>query len=132
MPKEQTRIEGVLRSYEGALNASDVDRVIALYAPDGVFMPQHFPTQVGAVAVRKAYEAVFETITLDIAFEVLEVEKLSEEWAYARTTSIGTAAVNATGEKSAESNQELFLLNKRPDGEWKIARYIFSTMNPPN
>lgn len=35
-----------------------------LYAPDGVFMPQHFPSSVGADAVRNAYDGVFEAITL--------------------------------------------------------------------
>ena len=37
----------------------------------------------------------------------------------------------ASGDQLAEGNQELFLLQKQADGEWKIARYIFATTNPP-
>jgi hypothetical protein len=37
--------------------------------------------------------------------------------------------VNATGAKSAEGNQELFLFHKSLDGAWKIARYSFSSTN---
>jgi ketosteroid isomerase-like protein len=52
-------------------------------------------------------------------------------WAFAPTNSAGTVTVNATGAKSAEANQELFIFRKGPDGAWKIARYSFSTTNPP-
>ena len=39
------------------INQSDTDAVMKLYASDGVFMPQNFPSSVGANAVRKAYDA---------------------------------------------------------------------------
>jgi hypothetical protein len=38
--------------YEDALNQSDIDAVMKLYAVDGVFMPQNSPSSVGADAVR--------------------------------------------------------------------------------
>ena len=31
----------------------------------------------------------------------------------------------------AEANQEVFLLHRENDGQWRFARYIFSTTNPP-
>ena len=128
---DKQAIETLLHSYESALNASDVDAALMLYAKDGVFMPQHSPPQVGVAAIRGAYEHVFKTITLAIKFDIIEVEVLSDDWAFARTTSAGTTTINATGDQLAEGNQELFLLQKQADGEWKIARYIFSTTNPP-
>lgn len=57
-------VAAVLADYEDALNQSDMEAVMKLYAPDGVFMPQHFPSSVGADAVRNAYDGVFEAITL--------------------------------------------------------------------
>jgi hypothetical protein len=56
---------------------------------------------------------------------------MSPEWAFVRTNSAGTNTVNATGAKSAEGNQELFIFRKGADRRWKIARYGFSTTNPP-
>ena len=38
--------------------------------------------------------------------------------------------LNATGDKISEGNQELFVLQK-VNGDWKIARYAFSSINPP-
>lgn len=124
-------VRSVVETYAVALNAQDTDTIINLYAEDGVFMPQHSLPQVGPYDVRKAYERVFTTITLDVEFEYDEVETISDRWAYVRTHSNGTVTINATGESRPESNQELFLLRRDEDSSWKIARYIFSTTNPP-
>ena len=127
-PNEQA-VAAVLAEYQDALNQSDTDAVMRLYASDGVFMPQHFPSSVGADAVRKAYLAVFEAITLRVEFKVAEVLQIAPDWAIARTNSAGTAKVNATGDGGPEANQELFVFQKINDA-WKIARYCFSTTNP--
>jgi uncharacterized protein (TIGR02246 family) len=130
MNTNEQAVAAVLAEYQDALNQSDTDAVMKLYASDGVFMPQHFPSSVGAVAVRKAYLAVFEAITLRVEFKVAEVLQIAPDWAIARTNSAGTAKVNATGDGGPEANQELFVFQKINDA-WKIARYCFSTTNPP-
>lgn len=92
-------------------------------------MLQNSRSSVGAYAVRKAYGAVFGTIALNVKFDTAEIRQLAPEWEFARTNSAGRVKVNATGESSPEANQELFVLQKI-DGNWKIARYCFSTTNP--
>jgi len=124
-------IHQVLQAYEAALNAQDTDTIVSLYADDGVFMPQHSLPQVGRESIRAAYEAVFKAIALDIEFEVDEIGLLAADWAFARTRSEGTVRINASGDTGPEANQELFLFRRADDGKWKIARYIFSTTNPP-
>lgn len=78
----------------------------------------------------KAYDAVFNAITLNVKFDVVEVRQIAPDWAFVRTNSAGTTKVSATGEGGPEANQELFVFQKI-DGAWKIARYCFSTTNPP-
>jgi len=102
-----------------------------LYAEDGVFMPPYSQSAVGLAAVRKAYDAVFKAITLNVKFTIAEIVELGPGWAFARTNSAGTTTDHATGAKSAEGNQELFVLKRDYDGSWKIARYSFSPTNPP-
>ncbi|MBB5326651.1 YybH family protein [Tunturiibacter gelidoferens] len=123
-------ITALLVRYEEALNQSDTEAVMKLYAGDGIFMPQHFPSSGGADAVRRAYEGTFFAIQLTVKFKIEEVHPVSSDWAFARTNSVGTVLVHATGDSSAEANQELFVL-QNVEGEWKIARYCFSTTNPP-
>lgn len=127
---DRASIENILSSYETALNTANTDSVVLLYADDGVFMPQNSTPFVGAEAIRAAYDGVFQTIKLDISFTVDEVLQLAPQWALARTRSEGVVTINATGDKVPEANQELFVFQKQEDGDWRIARYIFSTTNP--
>lgn len=128
--KDTEEIAAVLDRYKDALNASSTEMVMKLYAPDGVVMPQHFPSSVGTEAVRKTYDDIFAAITLSVKFTIEEIVPVEPEWAFARTNSAGTTKVKA-GDGGPEANQELFVL-KKVDGVWKIARYCFSTTNPPH
>ncbi len=121
---DRREIQAVLDRYEKALNASDVDAVIELYADDGVFMPSSAPTAVGIESVRASYEHVFTTIKLNIAFTVEEIVA-DGSIAFARTGSKGTVTVLADGTTAPEENRELFVF-KKEDGVWKIARYMFN------
>ena len=127
---DKAEIEAVLRSYERVLNASDVDGILKLYTEDGVFMAQHNPSAVGIKQVEAAYTAAFQAIDLNVEFDIVEIEVIADDWAFARTNSSGTTTINATGDKVNEGNQELFVLQKI-DGNWKIARYCFSSTKPP-
>ena len=129
MNANEKAVAAVLAKYQDALNQSDTDAVMTLYAADGVFMPQNSPSSVGAEEVRRAYDAVFRIIKLTVKFNVAEVVEMAPNWVFARTNSAGTVKVLATDAGGPEANQELFLFQKI-DGVWKIARYCFSTTNP--
>jgi uncharacterized protein (TIGR02246 family) len=127
MNANEKAVADVLAKYQDALN--DTDAVMKLYAPDGVFMAQHSPSSVGAEEVRGAY-AVFKAIKLTVKFNIAEIVEMAPNWVFARTNSAGTVKFHATGAGGPEANQELFLFQKI-GGAWKIARYCFSTTNPP-
>jgi uncharacterized protein (TIGR02246 family) len=129
---DEAAIKRTLSAYEDALNASNTEAVMPLYTDDGVFMPPNNHSAVGKAAVRRAYDAVFKAITLNVKFTIAELVTMSPEWAFVRTNSAGTNKINATGAMSAEGNQELFIFKKETDGKWRIARYSFSTTNPPS
>jgi uncharacterized protein (TIGR02246 family) len=124
-------VANVLAAYNEALNLSDTNAVMPLYAEDGVFMPPYSPSAVGAAEVRKAYDAVFKAIKLTVKFNVAEIVEMSPDWVFARTNSAGKTLNHATGATTAEGNQELFIFRKAKDGKFKIARYSFSPTNPP-
>ena len=131
MNANERAVADVLAKYQDALNDSDTNAVMRLYADDGVFMPPYSRSAVGAAAVRDAYDAVFKAIKLSVKFSLAEVVEMAPNWVFARTNSAGTVTIHATGAKSAEANQELFIFRKATDGNWKIARYSFSSTNPP-
>lgn len=127
--QEKAAIENLLKSYEKALNASDTESVLKLYAEDGVFMPSEAPTSIGKTAVEGAYNYVFSQIKLNIKFSIDEIE-INGDFAFARTISRGTVDVLAAGISAPEENRELFIF-KKENGQWKISRYIFNKMTPP-
>lgn len=125
----RAQIEQLLNQYEQALNSSDVNAAVQLYTEDGVFMAPENPAAVGAKVLREAYAGIFQAIALKLKFQIAESKLLSPEWALLRTTSTGVVKILANGAEVPGSNQELFLLRKT-DGQWKIARYSFSSVLP--
>lgn len=121
-------IKELIKTYEVALNANDLEKILALYGSEPVFMPQHAPALVGRDAVRAGYKQVFETLKLNIRFEVHEIEEAGD-WAWARTSSAGRTQILAAGVEVTEGNNELFIF-RREGGEWRIHRYLFATNQP--
>lgn len=121
-------IKELIKTYETALNANDLEKILALYGSEPVFMPQHAPALVGRDAVRAGYKQVFETLKLNIRFEVHEIEEAGE-WVWARTSSAGRTRILAAGVEVTEGNNELFIF-RREGGEWRIHRYLFATNQP--
>ena len=118
-------IEQVIRAYETALNANDVETILDLYSAEPVFMPQGAPALVGRAAVRAGYEQVFNTLKLNVRFAVHEIEEAGD-WAWVRTISAGRTRVLAVGTEGDEGNMELFVF-RREGGAWRIHRYLFAT-----
>ena len=87
-------IAAVLAAYQEALNRSDIEAVMDLYAPDGVFMAQHSPSDIGVDALRKAYDRVFNAITFNVKFEIAEIRQIAPDWAFARTNSAGNRSAS--------------------------------------
>ncbi len=129
--KAEEAVKALLAAYNTALNDSKTDAVMPLYMTDGIFMPPFSQSAIGHTAIRKAYDAVFETRRFDVKFNLAELVVLSPEWAFGRTNSAGHTTNPKTGVQSSEGNQELFLFKRDRDGAWKIARYSFSPTSPP-
>jgi uncharacterized protein (TIGR02246 family) len=127
--QQRAEIVGVLKSYEQSLNANDVTGVVQLYTDDAVVLAPGAPSAVGIDAVRAAYTGIFQAIDLDLTFDVAEVNVVSPDWAFLRSTSHGTVTILANGAQLPSSNQELFVLQK-VYGRWKLARYSFSSALP--
>jgi uncharacterized protein (TIGR02246 family) len=126
---QRAAIKGVIKSYERALNASDLEGVTQLFTDDAVVLAPNAPSAVGIDAVRATYTGIFDAIDLDLTFEVAEVNVVAPRWAFLRSTSHGTVTVLANGAQVPARSQELFVLHKS-HGRWKLASYSFSSTLP--
>lgn len=129
---DHSKIKGAVSAYIKALTASNLDGVMTQYANDGVFMPPNAPPIVGIKAVRSAYANTFKNVDIDAdEFVIDEVVQVSPTWAFVRSHARGSTTSVATRAKISEGGtKELFVLQKQSDGNWKIARYAFSSTNP--
>ena len=103
--------------------------IVKLYTDDAVVLPPNMPSAVGLEAVRETYTGIFQAIDLDLTFEIAEVKVVAPDWAFLRSTSTGTIKILANGAEVPSSNHELFVLH-RVRGQWKLARYSFSSVLP--
>ncbi len=126
---DELEIRALLEAYETALNTADAAAAAAVYAPDGVFYPHNLPTATGTPALLASYQQIFETIKLDITFDIHEIA-IAGDLAYATTGSTGHVTVLAPGITVAEANREVFTF-VRLDGAWKVARYMFNKASDP-
>jgi uncharacterized protein (TIGR02246 family) len=132
LPNDDAALREVMAAYNVALNGGKTAAVLPLYTQDGVFMSPYSQSAIGRVAVRKAYDAVFEELKFHVKFSIAELVVMAPDWAYVRTNSAGTTDHHSTGKTTAEANQELFIFKKGDDGKWRIARYSFSPTTPPS
>jgi uncharacterized protein (TIGR02246 family) len=115
----------ILDSYSKALDANDIETLVGLYTPDGVFMREDMPAVVGRDALRASYKNVFATLKVALGFKVQEAEQ-SGDLGWARSVSTGKVKVLATGAETSETYNQLVVF-KKDGGAWKIRSYLYAS-----
>jgi ketosteroid isomerase-like protein len=121
---ERSSIENLICAYSDAFNAADISKTIAVYAQDGVLMPQGAPTAIGTEQLKATFGFLFSNFRIRIDY-VIDAITVHGDYAYARTSSKVNTVVIASGETISIDNKELFVL-QRVKGQWKISHYIFN------
>lgn len=125
MSKDIEEINSLVTRYESAINSASADDAVACFAPTAVIMAPHSPTRVGIDSIRQFYEHLFSLVRLEVRFETQEIVPTAPDWAFGRSASEGAMEISGRGRRR-EANQELYLFQK-VGGEWKIARFSFSS-----
>ena len=115
----------ILDSYSKALDANDVETLVGLYSPNGVFMREDMPAVIGRDALHASYKEVFATLKVGLSFKVQEAEQ-SGDLGWARSVSTGKVKVLASGAETTESYNQLIVFRKEA-GAWKIRSYLYAS-----
>lgn len=115
-----------------ALNAADLDRAVACYASDAVFIPQPGAVASGHAAIREALApllALKPVLRSDaqLVFETADTALYCADWKLA-----GVAPDGGRIEQSGKSSD---VLRRQPDGAWLIVidnPYGTEVLNPPS
>jgi uncharacterized protein (TIGR02246 family) len=118
----------IMERYATALNSGDVETLVGLYSPKGVFMREEMKAVTGSDALRAAYKEVFATLKCDLQFTVREAEEAGD-MAWLRGVSKGTVKILKTGFEAKQGYNQLVVF-RREGGAWKIRAYLFGSNRP--
>ena len=118
----------IMDKYAAALKAGDVDTLVGLYSPNGVFMREEMKAVVGQDALRAAYKEVFASLKVDLQFTIREAEE-SGDMAWLRSVSKGTVKILKTGVEEKQAYNQLVVF-RNEGGAWKIRAYLYGSNRP--
>ena len=118
----------IMDKYAAALTAGDVETLVGLYSPKGVFMREEMKAVVGLDALRAAYKEVFAALKVDLQFTTREAEEAGD-MAWLRSVSKGTVKVLKTGVETKQGYNQLVVFRKEA-GAWKIRAYLYGSNRP--
>jgi uncharacterized protein (TIGR02246 family) len=127
------RIDALHRTDEAASRSGDYAALRALMSDDAVVLPPGGRLLRGREALDASFAAMARaprrTEVLDYAFDWREVEVCGDfafEWGYVA----GRERDLSTGEETAERHHVMRILQRQPDGAWKVHRTIWNACGP--
>ena len=127
---DYSAIENVRSQWAEALAAGDVDGILALFTDDAVQMSPNEPAIVGKDAQRARLAPAVDLVDASVEWDSEEV-RVAGSWAY----DLGTMIMDATPKAGAATQQVrgkyLMILERGDSAEWKVARFIYNSSEPP-
>ncbi len=122
MSADPSEIVAATDAWEVALNAKDVDGIVALYTSDARVLPPGGDMATGSDAIRTVFGGIIDA---GISGELTSIEsKVSGDMAYAG----GTLALSVDGEVVA-TGKFIVTMHRSDDGDWLITNDIWN-MDP--
>ncbi len=117
-------ISRIHQEYVAAHNDADADRLMALWTDDAVLMAMDEPAITGKQGIREHYEEFFDQNPSRIALSSIET-RVAGDWAFERLQVTVTLPGGERQDRHADVKY-LWILQRQPDGSWKIARAIYN------
>ena len=116
--------EATIRAYMTALNAADLDGILAVFGSDGSILPDEFPTATGQEQLRLLFAAILKARSFG---RELHVDRIVEgdDLATVQTHTTGMLTMLDTNTTIQAVSRELWVL-RRTDDEWRIVDYMFN------
>jgi ketosteroid isomerase-like protein len=115
------RVTSMNAQWDAAINTADFDALLPLYAADGRLMPPSAQPVTGPLAIRDFFAGRGRSVR-DHRLELMDVLPIGD---YAYTTAHFTATLVVNEKATPISGSTVRLLERQPDGQWKIKSHIF-------
>ena len=116
--------EAAVSAYFTALNAADLDGIVAVFADDGSVMADEFASATGQEQLRRLFAGIFKARSFG---RELHIDRIIEEGdlAAVQTHTTGTLTILETNTTIQGVSRELWVLRKADSG-WRIVDYMFN------
>ena len=125
---DERAIRAVGQEWQRALNAHDVDRVLAVHAADAIYMLSHQPLVSGAAAIRAGWAEALKLPNYKVSWTPTKIDVASPRVA----TEYGTYTESYTGPdgKLATDGGNYVTIWHKINGRWKVAVDAPNTTSP--
>ena len=125
MPDTRAADEAAIRAGDAqfvtAAETHDVDKAMALYADDAVFLGAGLPAAVGKDNVRKVIQGLLSAPGLKITVNTTSVMVARSGDLAMDQGTVDATGTGKDGKPVTNSSQYVLVWKKMPDGSWKIA-----------
>lgn len=127
MSRDTDAISKVVREYQDAVEAGDLDRWVEVNTDDALYMAPDQPLVSGKAAIRKwAKEGWFDLFTMKYDYVRLKDVEVVGTFAVGRTEFRLAATPKGGGKGIKGTGKGECVFRKQGDGSWKIARQTFN------
>jgi len=117
-------IRAVATGIIAADNERAIERVLAYYTPDAIWMPPEQDAVVGRAKIRARYEALFAAFTPEIS-PTIEQACVAESLGFVRGHNGGRVVDRRSGAARDLDDAYLMLLRREADGAWRISHLMW-------
>ena len=114
-------ISSAAAKWDAAINNADFDALLPLYTADGRLMPPGAHPVTGSLAIRDFFAGRGRSVR-NHKVELVDVLSVGN---YAYTTFHFTATLVLDEKAAAISGSTVRLLERQPDGQWKVKSHMF-------
>ena len=126
--EEKQTVERFITAYAEALNTANTHLIPSFYyAKDSLFMPNKMKTLSGHDLRTATTGSFFKKVSFHIDYSVKDIA-VDDRFAFVQALAIATTKDLLTGEQSAKTSRDFFVLRKDEE-EWKIYRYMFNNVD---
>jgi len=112
-----------------AVNASSVDRCLAVWATDGVLMPPHHPSVQGHEAIGDYFRSVFSRRRFRFTFTSSDIQ-LAGDTALERVTYTAVMWSESGASPLEDVGKGVHVYRRQSDGTWKLTQDIWNSDQP--
>ena len=128
--QDRAGINQTRSAYVAAWNGADADQMANLYTPDALVLYPNQPAVVGRSAILVYFKAFFAEFTQE-DFELISEEiEIVGPWAFDRGTYRWRGVPRPGGDPVSDHGKYLVILQRQPDGSWKVARDMDNSDRP--